>query len=222
MTDAAPVPIAGPVFTEWYWGPIFFAIVYGPPIAAIAGGLVPGRALHAICGAAPAPPRRWRSPRRSCSAAWPPTPTVKHRRTEAADASAVTFAAFAAPDLHQTRAEVYPGYGPSCTVRYERGGRRAVGDPGGGGGRRPDAAAVPSPTTARRSTPGRPVRGRRTPRGAARGASSRCRSAPPASLDVRDGTLIVASARAPADEADLLALADALRPVDVDEIHWER
>ena len=38
------MPIAGPVFTEWYWTPIFFAIVYGPPIAAVAGGLyVAGR-----------------------------------------------------------------------------------------------------------------------------------------------------------------------------------
>ena len=39
MTDPRLVPIAGPVFTEWYWTPIFFAIVYGPPIAAVAGGL---------------------------------------------------------------------------------------------------------------------------------------------------------------------------------------
>src|ERR671912_756446 len=33
MTDPRLVPIAGPVFTEWYWTPIFFAIVYGPPMA---------------------------------------------------------------------------------------------------------------------------------------------------------------------------------------------
>ena len=41
MTDPTPVPIAGPVFTEDDWPVrlIFFAIVYGPPIAAIAGGL---------------------------------------------------------------------------------------------------------------------------------------------------------------------------------------
>ena len=39
---------------------------------------------------------------------------------------------------------------------------------------------------------------------------------------VRDGTLIVAGAYAPAGEADLLAFADALRPVAVEDIHWER
>jgi hypothetical protein len=41
-------------------------------------------------------------------------------------------------------------------------------------------------------------------------------------VDVRDGTLIVAGAYAPAGEADVLALADALRPVAVEDIHWER
>ena len=48
--------------------------------------------------------------------------TVKHRRTEAADARAVTFAAFAAPDLHQTHADVFPDYDPELNLRYERGG----------------------------------------------------------------------------------------------------
>jgi hypothetical protein len=28
--------IAGPVFTEWYWGPIFFAVVFGPPLSLVA------------------------------------------------------------------------------------------------------------------------------------------------------------------------------------------
>ena len=39
MTDPDRVPIAGPVFTERCWTPIFLAIVYGPPILAVAGGL---------------------------------------------------------------------------------------------------------------------------------------------------------------------------------------
>ena len=30
------MPIAGPVFTEWYWGPIFFALLFGPPLVAAA------------------------------------------------------------------------------------------------------------------------------------------------------------------------------------------
>jgi hypothetical protein len=44
----------------------------------------------------------------------------------------------------------------------------------------------------------------------------------PSLVEVRDGTLIVAAAHAPADEPDLLALADALGQVDVADIHWER
>jgi hypothetical protein len=40
-------------------------------------------------------------------------------------------------------------------------------------------------------------------------------------VEVRDGTLIVAGAYG-STEADLLAFADALRPVAVGEIHWER
>ncbi len=43
----------------------------------------------------------------------------------------------------------------------------------------------------------------------------------PSLVEVRDGTLIVAGAYG-STEADLLELADALRPVDVDDIHWER
>lgn len=28
--------VAGPVFTEWYWGPIFFLLVVGPPLSCLA------------------------------------------------------------------------------------------------------------------------------------------------------------------------------------------
>lgn len=40
-------------------------------------------------------------------------------------------------------------------------------------------------------------------------------------VEVRDGTLIVAGAYR-AGEPDLLALADAQEPVDVEDLHWER
>src|SRR5215212_6203251 len=101
MTDAGPVPIAGPVFTEWYWAPIFFVLLYGPPIAVVTGGLyVLGRFT---------PLRR----RTRAAVALTIAPalvlggvavaaTVRHRHTEAADARAVTFATFAAPGFHQT------------------------------------------------------------------------------------------------------------------------
>jgi hypothetical protein len=30
------VHFAGPVFPEWYWGPIFFALLFSPPLLAAA------------------------------------------------------------------------------------------------------------------------------------------------------------------------------------------
>jgi hypothetical protein len=45
--------------------------------------------------------------------------------------------------------------------------------------------------------------------------------AQPSLFEVRDGTLIVAGDYG-AGEAELLALADALEPVDLDDVHWER
>src|SRR5687768_468943 len=106
MTDAPAMPIAGPVFTEWYWGPIFFAIVYGPPILVTAGVLY--LALRRT---------GWRRAARAALAlvlapalvlgVLAAVATVKHRRAEAADARAVTFTTFAAPGLLQTRADVF-------------------------------------------------------------------------------------------------------------------
>jgi hypothetical protein len=26
--------VAGPVFTEWYWGPLFALLLFGPPVSA--------------------------------------------------------------------------------------------------------------------------------------------------------------------------------------------
>jgi len=220
MTDPRRVPIAGPVFTEWYWAPIFFAIVYGPPIAAIAGGLyLAGRFT-----------RLSRPTRAATALVLAPAivlggvtayATVEHRRTEAADARAVTFTAFAAPDLHQTHADVFPDHNPELNLRYERGGgelsvSQVVAE---------DDDLTPPQCQAHDGTPFHawhgPCRSARTPRGRLV-AVVEMQIGVPSFLDVRDGTLIVASARAPADEGDLLALADALRPVDVDEIHWER
>ncbi|HVF52235.1 MAG TPA: hypothetical protein VNC78_01375 [Actinomycetota bacterium] len=31
--------LAGPVFEEWYWGPLWFAVFFGPPILIAAGGI---------------------------------------------------------------------------------------------------------------------------------------------------------------------------------------
>jgi len=95
MTDAGRVPIAGPVFTEWYWTPIFFALVFGPPLLVVAGALYMlgrftrlGRRTRAAAALVLAPVLVLGG---AAVAA-----TVKHRRTEAADDRAVTFATFAA------------------------------------------------------------------------------------------------------------------------------
>ena len=220
MTDPRLVPIAGPVFTEWYWGPIFFAIVYGPPIAAIAGGLY-------LAGRFTSLRRRTRA---AVALALAPAivlgsvaayATVEHRRSEAADARAVTFTTFAAADLHQTRSDVFPDYDPALHLGYERGGgelsvNQVVAE---------DDDVTPPQCHVHDGTPfhawAGPCRSARTPRGRLV-AVVEMQIGRPAFVDVRDGTLIVASALAPAGEADLLALADALRPVDVGEIHWER
>jgi hypothetical protein len=220
MTDPVPMPIAGPVFTEWYWGPIFFAIVYGPPISAVAGGLY-------LLGCFTRLRRRTRA-----AAALVLAPaivlggvavaaTVKHRRTEAADARAVTFATFAAPGLHQTRADVFPDYRSKLHLRYERGGGELLVTQVAS-----DADDVTPPDCfLHDGTPyvawDGPCRAARTPRG--RPVTLADMSIGVTSLiEIRDGTLIVAGAYAPAGEADLLALADALRPVAVEDIHWER
>ena len=79
------MPIAGPVFTEWYWTPIFVRILYGPPIAVVAGGFyLLGRRTG------------WRRATRAAAALAAATTlvpagvaavgTAKYRRAEAADA----------------------------------------------------------------------------------------------------------------------------------------
>ena len=220
MTDSGRVPIAGPVFTEWYWTPIFFAIVYGPPIAAVAGGLYLAGRLT----------RLRRRTRAAAALVLAPAivlggvavaATVKHRRTEAADARAVTFATFAAPGFHQTRADVFPHYDAKLHLGYERGG----GELSVTQVAAEDDDLTPPQCELHDGTPFHawdgPCRTARTPRGRL-ATLVEMQIGVLSLVDVRDGTLIVAAAHAPAGEADLLALADALRPVDVGEIHWER
>jgi hypothetical protein len=221
MTDAGPVPIAGPVFTEWYWGPIFFALVYGPPIVAVAGALyLLGRFTWL---------RRRRAARAAIALVLAPAlvlggvavaATVKHRRTEAADARAVTFATFAAPGFHQTRSDVFPDRTPKLHLRYERGGGELLVTEVAS-----DADDVTPPDCRLHDgTPyiawHGPCRAARTPRGRLVTLAD-MRIGVTSLVEVRGGTLIVANAYR-AGEPELLALADDLRPVDVEDIHWER
>jgi len=211
------MPIAGPVFTEWYWTPIFLAIFYGPPIAAVAGALY--LALH---------PTRWRRAGRAAAALVLATAlvpggvavvgTAKYRRAEAADARDVAFATFAARGFHQTRSSVYPGRFAQLHLAYARGpGELLVTQVAADG----DDLAPPDcflhAGTSYHSWEG-PCRTARTPRGR---LVTLADINQPSLVEVRDGTLIVAGAYG-SGESDLLALADALRPISVRDVHWER
>ena len=220
MTDPGRVPIAGPVFTEWYWTPIFLAIVYGPPILAVGGGLYLALRRTRLRRLARAAIAVVLAPALVIGgvAVWA---TVKHRRTEAADARTVTFTTFTAPDFHQTRADVFPRGGSELNLQYERGG----GDLLVSQGAAEDDDLTPPQCDFHDGTPfvswDGPCRSARTPRGRLV-AVVEMQIGVRSIVDIRDGTLIVAGAYAPAGEADLLALADALRPVAVEDIHWER
>jgi hypothetical protein len=220
MTDAGPVPIAGPVFTESYWGPIIVVLLYGPPILAVAG------ALYLL-----ARPTRWRRRTRAAAAlAVAPAlvvggaavaATVKHRRTEAADARAIAFATFRAPGLHQTRADAFAGPEPELHLRYARsGGDLLVSEVAAAGD-----DVTPPHCELHDGTPFHawdgPCRAARTPQGRVV-ALAELQTGVASLVEVREGTLIVAGAYAPATEADLLALADDLRRTAVEDIHWER
>jgi hypothetical protein len=144
--------------------------------------------------------------------------TVKHRRTEAAEARQVTFAIFEARGLHQTRAEVYDGLLPSVHWTYER-ERRALfasQQAARGDDVTPPACSVHGGT--RFSAWDGPCRAARTPQGR---VVTLAETPDPSLLAVRDGTLIVAGSWE-AQEADLLAYADALRPVAAGDVDWER
>ncbi len=214
------MPIAGPVFTEWYWTPIFLAIVYGPPILAVGGGLYLALRRTRLRRLARAAIAVVLAPALVIGgvAAWA---TVEHRRTEAADARTVTFTTFTAPDLHQTRAHVFPRGGAELNLRYERGGGDLLVSQVAAA----DDDLTPPHCELHAGTPFHawygPCRSARTPRGRVV-AVMEMQTNVPSMADVRDGTLIVAGAYAPAGEADVLALADALRPVAVEDIHWER
>jgi hypothetical protein len=211
------VPIAGPVFTEWYWTPIFFAILYGPPILAVAG------VLHLLL-------RRtgWRRAARAVVAlvaapalvlgGFAIVRTIQHRRTEAAEARSITFTTFVARGFHQTRADVYPGSGGELNLRYERGrGELLVSQLAADDDDLTPPECFLHDGTSTHSWEG-PCRAARTPQGRVVTLADMSQTS---LVEVRYGTLVVAGAYG-GTEADLLALSDAFEPVDVGDIHWER
>jgi hypothetical protein len=211
------MPFAGPVFTEWYWTPIFHAIVYGPPILVLAGVLY---ALGRFT-------RLRRRTRAAAALAAAPVlvlggvavvSTLNYRAAESADAGQVTFATFAAPDFHQTRSSVVGGRWPRLHLAYARGrGDLLVTQVAA-----EDDDITPPECALHDGTPHHawmgPCRAARTPGGR---VVTLADITQPSLIQIREGTLVVAGAYGGA-EADLLALADALEPVAVDDVHWER
>ena len=219
------VVIAGPVFPEWYWGPIFFLIFYSPLIAVV------GVALFLLS-------RRWRRP----SPAWRVARIagsllgaivlvlagslgwrhVQFERAEARDAATIAFATFEPRDgagFRATRAEVHASsFRASVQWTYERGGATVFVTQG-----RPREADLVPPDCGV-SDGGR--------FGALRGGCELRRTASGRdvllvredglhALASLDGTLVVAhSASAP--EEDLVAYVDALEPVTPSDIDFKR
>jgi len=189
MTDAWPCRSRGRCSRSGtYWTPIFLAIVYGPPIAAVAG------ALYLLA-------RRtgWRRATRAAAALAAATAlvvagaavwrTVSFERAEAADARSIGFALFEARGLHQARAEVYDGLRPSVQWTYEREGRElfVTQQATRGDDVTPPACSVHDGT--RFSSWEGPCRAARTPRGRTVTVAA---TPDPSLLAVREGTLIVA------------------------------
>jgi hypothetical protein len=227
--------IAGPVFPEWYWGPIFFLVMFSPLLAGGTTALYLGtrpvarrrgwhrrpaaRALHLVlsfvlitlaillAGAV------WRR--------------VTFERAEARDARQVRYATFeprAGAGFHATRAEVFAGtVEPSVHWTYERDGASffAVQTHA----RRVDLTSPscnlgPAFVTRYGGFDG-PCTPRRTPGGhevlLAREAY------PPHdryAFALRGETLVALSTLS-ATDADLLAYVDALQPVDPRDIDYK-
>ncbi|MGH2969122.1 MAG: hypothetical protein ACRDK0_08660 [Solirubrobacteraceae bacterium] len=219
--------IAGPVFPEWYWGPIFFLILYSPLIAAT------GVALYLVLRRWGRPTLRSRLLRAGASLlgaiALVPAGTlvwqhVAFERAQARDARAIRFAVFEPrAGFRATRAQVHAGVEPSVHWTYERGGgtffasQRAPA--------RLDELAPPEcrvSSGARHSGFSGPCEPRRTPRGRdvllARGSMRPYDRYLFADLD---GTIVVAFT-VTGSEADLLAYADALERVAPGDIDFKR
>jgi hypothetical protein len=228
--------IAGPVFTEGYWGPLFFLGMFSPLLA--------GGTTAVYLGTRPVARRRgWERtlPARALrlvvsfllvlvltllgAVVWS---GIRFERAEARDAREVRFVTFeprAAAGFHSTRAEVFAGgLEPSVHWIYERDGASLL-----VAQQRPRRLDLAPPTC---STGGASVTrygsfegectARRTPSG--REVLLAREADPPHdryAFTMLGGTLVAISTLSGSD-ADLLAFVDALDPVDPREIDFKR
>jgi hypothetical protein len=199
--------LAGPVFTEWYWTPIFAVIVYGPPVMAVATALYLGT-------------QRTRLRRRSRAAAALLGATalvvggvqivghIRFERAEAREANAIRFATFEPPGRDAKRVEIADG---AVHWYYRRDGRYLLAS---------QRAATPeddvTPPTCRVHERPRVLLYDGPCIGSGGGVVLTC-SPLPTAMTIRDGTLIHAYGT-----ADPLAYVGTLRPVDPRRIDYER
>ena len=217
---------AGEVFPEWYWGPIFFYVVFGLPLAAAAlarrlrGAAVGAPAVVAAArgavGRACSPPARWRS-----SAA---APLIEHVRFER-EAKAAAQSSTSRPTRPRTSppASTRSASSPTtssagrCSSAATTSGRAASrppsssGDPPSSRCRTGAARCTASRGRARASSRVRAARCARRAGGRSTSGPRRRRSRGDEAFALLDGTLVrLQHDRLP--DGDVLAYFDALRP----------
>jgi hypothetical protein len=213
--------LAGPVFTEWYWGPLFALLLFGPPVSGVAAVLYftalrrfPGRLARLATAVA-------------LSAVlvvggWAVVRAHRHEQREEQQARALPFTPLKPRDgagFRVTKAEVYEGVRPSLEWVLERDGTRISASQHGLAGadlEPPTCGAGRALVSRFGSFNDRPCTAATTP-GGRRAVLSREES-PPGDrvvLAVVGGSLVEASTL-DASDADLLAYLDALEPGPID------
>jgi hypothetical protein len=214
--------LAGPVFTEWYWGPLFALLLFGPPVTGVAALLYvtvlrrfPGGPLARIATALP------------LSAVlvvggWAVVSAYRHQQREEAQARTLPFTPLKPrddADFRVTKAEVYDGLTPSLQWVVERDGARITASQhalAGADLEPPTCGAGRALVSRFGSFSDRPCTAATT-LGGRRAVLSR-EEGPPGDrvvLAVVGGSLVEASTL-DATDADLLAWVDALEPGPID------
>jgi hypothetical protein len=214
--------VAGPVFTEWYWGPIFAVLLFGPPVTGVAALLylaplrrLPGGRLVRLAAA-------YALAAALVVGGWSVVRAHRHQQHEERQARTLPFTPLKPrgdAGFRVTKAEVYEGLRPSLQWVLERGGARITASQHGLAG--PDL--TPPTCGAGRSLVSRFGSFVDRPCAAVTTLAGRravlAREVPPSServvLAVIGGSLVEATTGEAAD-ADLLAWVDALEPGDID------
>jgi hypothetical protein len=219
--------VAGPVFTEWYWGPLFAVLLFGPPVSGVAALLyvafrrrLPGGRAARIVGA-------YALSTGLVVGGWAVVRAYRFETQETREARALGFPLFQPRDgrgFDVTRTEVYAGINPTVHWTIERGGtsffatEAALADadltpPRCGTGRAHVARGggfADDPCTAARTPAGRPV-----------ALAREARMPFDRYLFADIGGTLLALSTLDTPDAQLLAYVDALEPVTAGNIDYE-